>query len=282
MTTKPRHNTDPAREFARLAQFLLKIQGNHQHHSYKIMKSAIKGDNSGGAILRVFAIGNKRIEDLALMVSEIDDYDIDDDTRNAGLAAVYGMGKLFSPDYYHRDWHSVISECLPKEHLLALTFLSPIMSRHYPLPVVQPDELEALIARLTEASAEIVENKDIPLWAAMPLSSGISDLLFVLQNFVLFGHDEAVSRLLALLATANHAVAAANASGGRQIGLIKLCVALALAVDVFAAAPNVSQAYATYRGWMVDAVEVVKPLLTPPPLRLEGPKQPDTEAPEKA
>jgi hypothetical protein len=47
------------------------------------------------------------------------------------------------------------------------------------------------------------------------------------------------------------------------------------------AAPNVSQAYATYRGWTVDAVEVVKPLPTPP-LRPEGPKQANDDAPEEA
>ncbi|TFZ61109.1 hypothetical protein E4V01_00400 [Methylorubrum sp. Q1] len=282
MTSKPRHSTDPAREFARLAQFLLKLEGNPHAAAYKMVQGAINGDKHGGAVLRIYGFGNKRVEDLASKISEIDDHDIDDDTRNAGLNAVFAMGKLFSPEFYHKDWNSVVIECLPKEHLLALTFLSPIMSRHYPLPVVQCSEIEALIAQLTEASLEIVESKDIPLWAAMPLSSGISDLLFVLENFVLFGHDEAVSRLLTLLATANHAIAAANASGGRRAGLIKLCVALALAVDVFAAAPNVSQAYSTYRGWMVDALDVVTPLLTPPPLRLEGPKQPDADAPEDA
>ncbi len=272
-----RWQTDPAREFARLAQFLLKIQGNSQHSSYKLLKNSINGGKHGGAILRAYSIGSKRVEDLALMVSQIDDDDIDEDSRAAAMAAVYGIGKVFNPEYYSREWNSVVSECLPKEHLLALAFLSPIMARHYPLPVVQPEEIDALVARLSEASEELLADTALPPWAQMPLSRGIDDLLFILQNFVLFGHDEAVSRILTLITTANHAVAAANKSGAPQVRLVGLCVALALAVDVFAAAPNISQAYATYRGWMVDAVEVMKPLLTPPPLRLEGPKQTDDD-----
>lgn len=282
MTTPARQTTDPAREFAQLARFLLQIQGSTNLHSYKVIQAALSGDKFGSAIHRVYSVGTKRVTDFVDMISHLPSDATDEDEKNEALTAIYGMGKLFSADYFHRDWGSVVSECLPKEHLLALAFISPAMSRYYPLPVVQPAEIATLIEKLSEAASKLTEDKEIPLWAQLPLNKGIDDLIFALQNFALFGHDEATSRIIALISTANHTVAAVAKPGNRRLGLIALCTALVLAVDLFAAAPNVSQAYATYRGWMVDAVEVMRPLLAAPQLQLERPKPPDGTMPEDA
>lgn len=275
-------HTDPAQEFARLMQFLLRTDPSNRGESYRVIESVLKGGDASKSVMLAYSIGNKRAQRLYEIIKELEDDYIDEETRGLSLSAIEVMAKIFSPQYFQVGWNGALGNCLPKEHLIALTYMSPIVSRYHPLPIVRAEELDLLVLNLENALSDIVADPTLPNWVVLPLRSGIDDLIFVLRNFILFGHDEAVSRIASLITTAHHAVDAASKSAGRQIGLAGLCAALVLAVDLFAAGPNVSQAYATYRGWMVDAMEVVKPLLTPPPLRLEGPKQPDAEVPEKA
>lgn len=263
-------------------RYLLQISTNGGYPAHRVIGSALQGKNSSKSIMLAYAVGGRRAEDLYAILENIEDDYIDDETRALGLTAVGAFGKIFTTDYSHRDWGSVLQECLPKENLVSLAFLSPIVSRHHPLPIVRPDEIAALITSLEEALMELSIEGNLPPWASIPLRNGVAELIFLLQNFVFFGHDEAVGRLITLISTASHTIDSVSRVSGGKVGLVSLCTALVLAVDLFASAPNISQAYATYRGWMIDAIEIARPLLSAPPLRIEGPKQPDADGPEDA
>lgn len=125
---------------------------------------------------------------------------------------------------------------------------------------------------LREALEDLVVSDHLPAWAERPLRNGVRDLLFTIENFVIFGHDEALAGIVDLVAKTKSIVSSINSENTNRSWLWSLLTALVFAVDLFAAAPNVAQAYVSYRDWATATLETVRPLLSPPPLQIEGPK----------
>lgn len=272
MANKSRLTTDAAQELAKLVRILVSHQPGNHGAAYAVFGLLINGDEINDPVIASYNAINKRTDRLICMINELDDDYIEEETQKIGLDAIRSIQSMFTCQSMGTNWHSLLASKLSKEHIVALTFLSPIVGRHHPLASIRGEEINEIIQKLGAAIDEINSSTNLPDWSRTLLVTAVRDLNFILKNFIIFGHDEAISGLTNLVGAAASVIKSTEGSTSKPIRLPVLLAAIILAVDLFTAPANISQASIAYRGWIKDWIDAMAPMLAPPLRQIEGPK----------
>lgn len=263
--------TDAAAEFARVMELFAEDETASNVPAFTVVNKYVNPSDTI-AVIRIYALLLKRSGDILYFANDVQDEFIDDDLRRSTCEAIATLRGMFSPNNFATGWPQVKNNCLIKQHIQSLKYFSRTMRAHRPLIKITDDRLDAAKVAVNDALNEIRSREDLPSWAQRTIAESVQDLIFVLDNFSLCGHDEVIDLILQL-----HAKAAATSSvlekeGQKHYRLEKLAISLVLLVDLFTSAPNIAQAIPVYKGWIGALSEVAVPLIAPPLRQIEGPK----------
>ncbi len=239
--------TDAANEFAEMAVFLRNISGQDTVVANSVINSQIKSSGMMNPVYEVYAAVSARANDLLEFVRTLQDPYIDNETRGFAMSATQNIASAFQANQFGTQWIGV-KPFFANQHTVSLKFFSQTMRRHRPLRKINPAQIDKIRKSLMEALTELVD-QGLPDWAKIPLNTGIRDLMFVLDNLMFLGHDEAISQLLTLRASAQ-AIHTEAKLRGQQPKFTKLAAALVLAIGVFSVPRDMKEDIELYKGWI--------------------------------
>lgn len=264
--------TDAANEFALLTEFLRDAPANSSTAGHIMLGNLIKSSNRTSPALYAASIINKRGDNLTSFVRDLDDDFLTEELKQTCYNAVESVLRVIAPERLGAYWNQSVASYIKNEHLVTLQFMSRIIRRHRALPVVSQIDLEKIRFALDNALAEILSASDLPTWAKHPLIDGIDQLKFKIDNFILFGHDEAVSGLLILHATTVAISVRLEKTGKKYTALRDLALAILLIKDIFTGPTDIAQSLPIWNNWVQELSNITVPLLKAPQRQIEGPK----------
>lgn len=260
---------DPAWEISQLIT-QLSIQAGNQQPTWAVMQDFT--GVAGAELYDLMSIMARRVARLGQFLSELNDAEFDRRMRERALQAIDRFSGLFNAAALSRAWETTKGAHVSTDDALYLSFVSVVAKRYKPLRKLEEEERAQLLGKIEEAISSIPASPDIPPWAQEPLLDGLSRLKLVIQKIEFFGVETAITALERVFYDASELQdqfggdATTRSKGTTQSkgesGLMKTLAAVALAVDLLCALPNLDNAYHYfdnayhhYIGWRVEPIK---------------------------
>lgn len=114
MVTKPRRETDAAREFSKLMNKLVAHKASDSRHAHIVLGELLHPTNISSPAILAYSTINRRVDALLDLVNGLDDDRIDDETRDLSINAIESIHSMFSAENMYQSWNGVLNNHLRK------------------------------------------------------------------------------------------------------------------------------------------------------------------------
>ena len=276
--------TDPAWEMKLLIEHLRKMHASADP-TWKVMPRALGVRVSPDEHWELMSALNSRLLRLDAFVGTLQDRQFGEAQRNRIIQAINTLGHAFRPEQQVERWQDTLSTCIRDDDALQFGWFSIIAQRYRPLRQISDDERNELVTKIDHTLATLKDTGDIPDWAKVPLSDGLSRLRFTLKHLVFFGSEAAIDQLLDVY-NKTIAIESTIGDGGKSTGeghsetstMKDLLINLVLVANLFWLPDQTATAFERYNGWYLKLI-VENPRLPKPDRRLLAPPVP-SDAPD--
>lgn len=277
MSTKGKRSTglnltDPLSELGMTGRILWDNRTQNVPTFVALNNLILGGRGKEDITFKSYNIMHRRLDRLTSQINEIPIDDFDISLYEECHDAISAVRSVFSPEKFHHSFNSVINENLREHHLTALRFSGPHIRKIYPLCRITDEDINVCTAKIDAGIQELESQPEIPTWALHTLRRGAIDLKFALNNISFFGQDPVHQYLLDIISHTNGYINLMKVGKIAIVSLSVFCSSLVTVSDVVSAPKNIAEGLPWWQSTANSAIELAKPLLKPPPLLIEGPK----------
>ncbi len=254
--------TDPAKELTALSQLILNSTGGHSTLDGLSKCIGISVDDP--EFLEVLAAIQRRLRDVELLASAIDEPDFDQELKNEVISAVHSFGQMFHPKHANGGWDQARTNYLPAKNVQALRFLSQTARRYRPLRVVAIKARDEVLTKISDIMNEVRNDHDLQEWMKTILVSGLERVSLILRHLHFFGHEIAITELFLAHQRLSAIHRGLEAEGSNSFW--KTLAILSAAANLFVLPADTVTALDHYEMWISPLLQVITE--TPPKQRL--------------
>lgn len=266
--------TDPVSEFRNTIVLLQSFTTQSTNNTIIDAVGQLIGTSDTAPIVRAYDILLRRCIRIGELIDSISEEDLDKELKEEAIQATSAVSALFDIRN-HNHYQPAVRQLLRAEHLTALNFTARIIRRHHPLKKITGEQLKevefGLIQVLQETALTSSNSEKIPGHVAAAIIAGCNELLFVVENYKLFGQDELFEVLIRT--KVKTAAIVRILKDTKSLAYVALLSSVLIQItDLISIPSNVANAITWYQGISRDVLTSTTPSLKVEPLQLEGPK----------